>query len=140
VTATKLEVSLVDGLVDDADGSLTFLGSRCQTCCEVIFPAVRDCPLCATPDTMNPYGIPARGVVTKAIVAERGPSGVAVPYVQAFVRLDDGPVIYSTLDIDTSGDLTSVVGAEMEGHLAVVRSDEQQEFVGWKFAWGNHGN
>jgi len=130
-------VNLVDGLVRDEGGQIVFLGSRCSACGETIFPALPDCPLCMAPDLMEPHDILGRGTVLRAILAERGQAGVPVPYVQAHVRLDEGPVVYSTLQIDPAS-AGSVTGTVVEATMAHISTIGDQENVGWKFTRSSH--
>lgn len=118
-------------------GSVVFLGSRCSVCEETIFPALADCPLCMAPDIMRPHDIEGRGTVLRAILAERGPAGVPVPYVQAYVRLNDGPVVYSTLDVDPTS-IDSTVGATVEAIVASISTIGDRVNLGWKFARVRH--
>lgn len=125
-------VNLVEGLVEEREDGLSFLGSRCISCGETIFPQLRDCPQCRAPDAMEPYAIPGRGVVLRAIVAERGAAGFPVPYVQGYVKLDAGPVIYSTLDVPAS-EADSVIGAVVYGVVGPVSTIGDRVNSGWKF-------
>lgn len=132
-----LRVSLVEALVREQNGAVVFLGSRCLACGETIFPTLQDCPLCMVPDTMRPYDIPGGGTVIRAILAERGPAGVPVPYVQGYVRLDDGPVVYSTLDIERAS-VGSIVGTSVEAVIAPVSTIGDQVNLGWQFIRSRH--
>jgi uncharacterized OB-fold protein len=127
-----VDVNVVEGLVRKTCIGLEFLGAQCRVCGETIFPAIKDCPLCAKPGTMSPVGIPGIGAVRRAIVAERGPTGFEVPYVQAYVALDSGPVIYSTLDISVN-DVDSIVGARVVAVMAPLSKIGDRVNYGWKF-------
>jgi uncharacterized OB-fold protein len=127
-----VDVNLVEGLVEASDEGLLFRGSRCRTCGETVFPAMLDCPLCAEADAMEPRSIVGRGTVRRAILAERGPAGFPVPYVQSYVQLHDGPVVYSTLDISPT-EVDGIVGAEVVATMAPVNTSEGRVNHGWKF-------
>jgi uncharacterized OB-fold protein len=127
-----MDINIVEGLAVESGDGVQFLGARCRVCGETIFPAVQDCPLCAAPGTMSDVSIPGRGVVQRAILAERGPSGFSVPYVQAYVVLDQGPVVYSTLDIP-SEDVDSIVGARVSAVMAPLSEIDGRVNHGWKF-------
>ena len=116
---------------DRETGTWWLLGSGCSRCEEVVFPAMRDCPNCVSRDTMRPKRIRGHGVVRDLAVVHRGAKGFAVPYVQAFVKLDDGPVIYSTLEGAAHGDLR--VGVVVEMRIGVVKTLDGVDYVGWTF-------
>src|ERR1700728_1587026 len=81
-------------------------GAKCSQCGEVIFPSIVDCPVCLKPAVMMPYDLRGCGTLVDFVIAQRGPAGFSVPYVQAYVKLDDGPTIYSMLanvDVSESG-------------------------------------
>jgi uncharacterized OB-fold protein len=129
--------NIVEGLVVESDGHLDFLGSRCDACGETIFPAIDDCPLCSRPGTMTAAVIPGTGVVRRAIVAERGPAGFPVPYVQAYVALDAGPVVYSTLDVPVD-EVDVIVGGRVEAFMAALSEVDGRVNQGWKFRRAAH--
>lgn len=126
---------IAKGLFDwpPQDTAPTLLGSRCRQCGETVFPALRDCPLCGVPDTMEPQRLRGAGTLHDYTVAERGPEGFPVPYVQAYVRLDDGPVVYTLLtDVDPHhADLK--LGVRMTMLLDDIIADGNCALVGWKF-------
>jgi uncharacterized protein len=111
----------------------TLLGSRCEQCGEIVFPRMRDCPHCMSFETMRDVGLRGEGVVHDFIVTQRGPVGFAVPYIQAYVRLVDGPVIYSMLDGFQATDNGVSIGDEVEMIIASLRIQDGEPVVGWKF-------
>ena len=120
----------ISGLLIDHDSeAVTFAGSRCRHCGEIVFPALRDCPLCVRSDVMEPYVLAGHGVIRDFVVAERGPAGLAVPYVQAWVRLDDGPVIFSIIDWDDPRAFTGPRGAPV---TLIPATFAAGPFIGWR--------
>jgi uncharacterized OB-fold protein len=108
-------------------------GAKCKQCAEVIFPSLLDCPVCVTPATMGPYDLRGSGTLVDFVIAQRGPEGFSVPYVQAYVKLDDGPTIYSMLtdvEISESG---PKVGMRMVLVLMSIREEDGAVLIGWKF-------
>jgi uncharacterized OB-fold protein len=125
-----------DGLFDwpqTGSGLPRLHGARCRNCGEVVFPFLEDCPLCMEPEVMDPYDIPGRGTLKDFVVTHRGPSGFQVPYVQAFVKLDAGPVIYSMLTGVDPTDDGPVVGMRLEMILERVVAHDEEDLIGWKF-------
>jgi uncharacterized OB-fold protein len=111
----------------------TLLGSRCEQCGESVFPRMRDCPRCMSFETMRNVALRGEGVVHDFIVTQRGPTGFAVPYIQAYVRLVDGPLIYSMLDGFQTTDGGVSVGDEVEMIIAPLRMQDGEPVTGWKF-------
>jgi uncharacterized OB-fold protein len=126
---------IADGLFDWplGEGFPSLLGSRCKECGETVFPVMRDCPLCGVPDTMESCRLRGTGALEDFIVAERGPAGFAVPYVQAYVRLDDGPVIFTLVtDVDPRSPNLRV-GERMNMVFETIATRGEDCIVGWKF-------
>jgi uncharacterized OB-fold protein len=130
------ERPVAEGLFVEGDGGAGLpwlLGSRCSRCAEVVFPRMRDCPNCIGHDTMEPCRLRGHGRLRDFVVAQRGPTGFAVPYVQAYVKLDDGPVVYTNL-VGVEPDESAIEpGIEVEMQIGVVKSVAGIDYVGWTF-------
>lgn len=126
-----------EGLFEDggADaGPPVLLGSKCVQCQEVIFPALIDCPACLGFETMTSHRLEGRGRLVSCVVSERGPSGFAVPYIQGYVRLVDGPVVFTTIGGVNPSDAPALeVGEELVMSIEAIRRLGDTEIVGWKF-------
>jgi uncharacterized OB-fold protein len=109
------------------------LGSRCSLCQEVVFPAMLVCPYCVTHASMRPQRLRGRGRLHQFVVTQRGPSGFPVPYVQAYVRLDDGPLAYSMIEGVADPDHDLHDGQLVEMSIAPIRHDGDVTVIGWKF-------
>jgi uncharacterized OB-fold protein len=125
----KLAEPISGLLIGQGSQAVTLAGSRCRDCGEVVFPALLDCPLCVRSDVMEPYVLAGHGVVRDFVVAERGPAGFAVPYVQSWVRLDDGPVIFSIIDCDDPRAFTGPRGRPV---TLIPASFADGSFIGWR--------
>jgi uncharacterized OB-fold protein len=124
----------IENLVSEVTGTgrLTLHGARCRRCQEVLFPAMSDCPLCLEPDVMEEYEIAGHGTIRDSVIAERGPSGFEVPYVQAWVRLDAGPAVFSIIETDEPRKFAAGPGTA----ATMVRrhfGPGDAGFAGWKF-------
>lgn len=125
-----------EGLFEPADvpdGLPYLIGSRCEMCGETVFPGMRDCPACVTRDSMRPARLRGSGTVHQFVVAQRGPSGFAVPYIQAYVRLDAGPIVYSMISGCSPEEDALKYGQRVEMSIVPVRRDGDVEVMGWKF-------
>ncbi len=118
---------------DSADGLPWLLGSGCVKCGEKVFPAMLDCPACVSRDSMRPVRLAGRGTLDRFVVARRGPSGFRAPYIQGFVRLDDGPTIYALIDGCPVADDALTLGEAMEMALVPVREEGEVTVIGWSF-------
>jgi uncharacterized OB-fold protein len=116
----------------DADGP-SLHGAKCAHCGEVLFPYLEDCPVCMEPGVMEPFELAGRGRLRDFVITQRGPSGFVVPYVQGFVQLDDGPVIYSLLTGVEPTEDGPTVGARMEMVIETIRHLDDADLIGWKF-------
>jgi uncharacterized protein len=109
------------------------LGGRCSNCGEVVFPRVHDCPACLTYDSVKSHSIRGRGRLLRFVVAHRGPVGIAVPYIQAYIKLDDGPIIYSLIEGRGISEDAVEIGEVLEISIGPVRVVDGVEIIGWKF-------
>lgn len=110
---------------------LSLKGSVCTVCREVVFPVMRDCPLCARPDVMVPHRLSGRGFLRDVVLTERGPAGFAVPYLQANVSLDDGPTIYSMVGTTDARGPGARPGTRVRLQRGLIRSDGAVDVMGW---------
>ena len=127
--------AVADAMFEPADGESdtpVLLGSKCVSCGEVVFPRLLDCPACFSFGTMRPVRVRGRGHLRDFVVAYRGPAGFDVPYIQAYVKLMEGPVIFTTIaGVNDAGELA--LGQEMVMSIEIVRSDGEVDVMGWKF-------
>ena len=135
--AVAPQIRLVgEGLFEESGslaGGAVLLGSKCGACGEVVFPELLDCPACLGFGTMAPARLVGRGHLRDFVVAERGPAGFAVPYIQAYVKLVDGPVVFSTIAGAPQDGSTLKIGEEMIMTVERIRSADGVDIVGWKF-------
>jgi uncharacterized OB-fold protein len=120
----------IDSSAPDSPPSLR--GSRCSNCAEVLFPATKDCPLCMATDSMRPHLLRGHGILRDYTVAERGPTGFDVPYVQAWVKLDDGPVVFAPIAVPDPAVPDLTVGQAVTMSVGPVGT-ATSELLGWRF-------
>lgn len=111
------------------------LGGRCR-CGYVFFPMqTYGCEKCgATGDALQPATLPAAGtLVASSRVLMHARKDGEPPYVIVSVRLDDGPVVRTLLDEDTTDLLP--VGAPLQGRLMEVgRTESGAPIVDLRFS------
>jgi uncharacterized OB-fold protein len=92
---TTLESVLVPGLFTvGGDGAPSLLGSRCESCGEVAFPARKVCPRCKRFSTV-PANIGQRATLFSFTVCHAAPAGWEAPYLQAYVELPEGIRVFT---------------------------------------------
>jgi uncharacterized OB-fold protein len=94
---------------------------------------MQDCPNCISKGTMLPDRVPGNGALQDFVVAERGPVGFHTPYVQAYVKLDSGPVIYGNLDVADPDDEGIAAGRRVTMHIGVISTHDGVDVIGWMF-------
>jgi uncharacterized OB-fold protein len=124
-----------DGLfIDSEDGSEAHLiGSKCPLCGLVTFPKFWLCPRCRD-RTVAPVivALSGRGVLDRYCVAERGPRVFSPPYVQSYIRLEEGPLVYSLVRGVNPRDPGLSRGQPMIVKIDVLRTDEKgDDVIGW---------
>jgi uncharacterized OB-fold protein len=132
-----------DGLFDwpPTDGlTPTLHGAKCRDCGEIIFPYLADCPLCMQPNVMVAFELRGTGTLKDFVVTHRGPTGFATPYVQGYIKLDDGPTIYSLLDKVEPTETGPKLGERMKMSLGPVTRDGTTDIIGWKFEPDDSGH
>jgi uncharacterized OB-fold protein len=107
-------------------------GSRCAECGEVVFPAVLDCPSCLATGSMVDHQLEGHGEIANFTVAERGPTGFDVPYVQAWVRLDDGPTVFGILVVNDPSNAQLAHGQPVTITIGPIGSPAS-DVMGWQF-------
>jgi len=134
-------VSVTDW-VPEVPGSLTggspehlhLLGSRCDQCGQVFFPARKNCPQCLREDFLKPTSLSDTGTLQAFAVANVAPPGFSVPHAQGYVDLgDNGPRIFSLIT-DYEDPLRLQIGAEMALKIVKLGKDkENRTMVGYRF-------
>lgn len=119
----------------DARTPPALLGGRCR-CGHVFFPMqTYGCEKCgATGDALQPAALPATGtLVASSRVLLHARKDREPPYVVVSVRLDDGPVVRTLLDEDTTE--TIAIGSALRGRLMeVARTEAGTPVVDLRFA------
>jgi len=118
------------------------IGSRCKNCRHVAFPKREICPACVVPGTMEDVDLSRKGKIDTFTVLHVGAKGFPVPYVVGYVRMAEGPRIFSVIQTDEAGRNSLKIGREVELTLGKTRDDEQgNEVMGFQFRYaeGNQG-
>ena len=110
------------------------IGNRCRACGSVFFPPKGGCPNCLREDTLESIPIGRRGRISSFSILHVAPPGFPVPHVQAMIRLDEGPLVFSLLK-DVSPEPNAVaIGDAVRLFIGEVRKDEHgNPIIGWLY-------
>jgi uncharacterized OB-fold protein len=128
-------VSEVPGtLIGDSLEDLLLLGTRCDRCGRVYFPARRNCPRCLDDRCTKQVPLSTEGTLQSFSIASVAPPGFTVPHAQGYIDLSgDGPRIFSLLT--DYGDGSGLkVGCAMALKIAHVGKDKEDRVIaGYRF-------
>lgn len=107
------------------------LGALCQACGTRVFPARDFCPHCASEAVPSPIALAPTGTVFSYTVVRQAPGTRAVPYVLAYVDLDDQVRVLAQVD----GEPQSVhIGQRVQLVLRNVVPPPDEPRLGYAFA------
>ena len=109
------------------------LGSRCEACGAVQFPAREFCPACRAADAQVQVTLSDRGIVFSYTVVHQSPSG-RTPYVLAYVDLADGVRVMAQLE-DLEGE--PGIGLPVKLGLKQLRVEDGVPIIGYVFVSGD---
>jgi len=121
-------------LPESADEKPSLLGSRCRVCGYVSFPRKRACVRCRRDDTMEDRRLGPYGTLETYAVMRVGPPDFPPPYMVGYVRLNEGPVVFTQITGCEMKDDALKIGTEMELVITHLKTDpEGNNLIGWKF-------
>ena len=89
ITALSPNMAAIGGDLIGGD-PLALVGAHCSACESLSFPPRAFCPACFSTDRLERRPLKGDGTVFTFTVVRQAPPGHAVPYVLAFVDLDEG--------------------------------------------------
>lgn len=110
------------------------IGSKCSNCGYVTFPKRVVCSSCVRDDTMKEVHLSGRARLDRFTVAYQAPAGMTAPYIQAYVQLAEGPMLYTLVTgVEQKADALKL-DQPMEVVIEKIREDEQgNDLIAWKF-------
>ena len=110
------------------------IGSKCSNCGYIAFPKVVVCASCVRDDTMREVHLSGKARLDRFTVAYRAPVGMEAPYIQAYVQMEEGPMLYTLVTgVEQKADALQL-DQPMEVVIEKIREDEQgNDIIGWKF-------
>jgi uncharacterized OB-fold protein len=99
MSETRQVIFLHEGLLERIDGQWRLVGSRCEACGDVRFPAAFGCPNCHSgQDTLRRHPLSTVGSVFAFSRVMKAPAPFKGPYVLAYVQLPEGPRVLAQLE------------------------------------------
>lgn len=119
------------------DGLLQFdpprlIGSRCQGCGVVQYPARDFCPACRNDCQQTTVPLSDRGVVFSYTTVRQSPAG-RTPYVLAYVDLQDDVRVMARLEDLEDIDGGARIGMAVKLRLQSIREDDGVSVIGYVF-------
>ncbi|MDO8491778.1 MAG: OB-fold domain-containing protein [Dehalococcoidia bacterium] len=137
VPGPKKAVPLQQGLfhIPASPGDTGYLiGSKCSNCGYVAFPRRVVCASCVKDDTMKELRLSGKARLDRFTVAHQAPAGMTAPYIQAYVQLEEGPMLYTLVTGVEQKAEALQLDQPMEAVIEKIREDEQgNDLIAWKF-------
>jgi uncharacterized OB-fold protein len=110
------------------------IGSKCSLCGNVTFPKMKVCPRCAKKDTMTEVHPSGRGKLDTFSIVNAALPGFKAPSIQAYIKLAEGPKIWSLITgVEPDGKALKI-GMDVELVVEKVREDAQgNEVISYQF-------
>ncbi|WP_078428263.1 Zn-ribbon domain-containing OB-fold protein [Alkalihalobacterium alkalinitrilicum] len=108
------------------------IGSSCKDCGDIHFPPKGACPNCLVNHTLEKINIGQKGYISSYSILHVAPIGFPIPHIQAMVKLEEGPLVFSILNINETDDLA--IGQPVELTIGSIRKDENgEDIIGWMY-------
>ena len=132
-----MKVPIKEGLfhIPESESDEPYLvGSRCSVCGYTSFPKKEVCVRCLRDDTMEEATFGPDATLDSFAVMQVAPPGFTPPYVQGYVKLKEGPKVFTLITGCEPKDDALVLGEEMELVVDKIKEDDKgNELIGWKF-------
>ena len=100
------------------------IGSKCDICGIIAFPAREICPSCVRGITMKPVPLSGKGKIDSYSISYVAPPGFKAPYIQSWVDLAEGPRIFSTITDCEPSEKALHIGMDVEFVIGKVAEDD----------------
>lgn len=121
-------------MAGSSEDSTYLIGSKCKICDYTSFPLKTVCVKCRRDDTMEELKLGPYGILENFALMRVGPPDFSPPYMVGYVRMMEGPVIFSQITGCEAEDDALEIGAEMELVFETVKKDSKgNNLIGWKF-------
>jgi uncharacterized OB-fold protein len=119
---------------ESVDEKPYLIGCKCRRCGYTCFPTKQVCVKCLKDDCMEKAKFGPNAVLESFAVINVAPPGFTAPYIQGYVKLQDGPKVFSLISGCEPKDDAIELGQRMELVIEKIREDENgNNLIGWKF-------
>jgi uncharacterized OB-fold protein len=136
-STAKKQVPIEEGLFYQPTSSQEkpyLIGSKCNRCGNVTFPKMQVCPRCAMKGTMMEVHLNGRGKLDTFSIVNAALPGFKAPSIQAYVKLEEGPRIWSLITGVEPDEKALKIGMDVELIVEKVREDAQgNEVISYQF-------
>jgi uncharacterized protein len=110
------------------------IGNRCNMCGNAFFPYKGACPICLTDETLEWIPMGKRGTISSFSILHVAHPGFTVPHIQAMVKLDEGPLIFSLITNCPPEPDALYIGQPVKLCLGPIRNQDKGEpVIGWMY-------
>lgn len=110
------------------------IGSKCEVCKYIAFPKKVVCPACVSKKNMKEINLNGKGKIETFSVLHVGPPGFSLPYMVAYIKLVEGPRIFSMIEGCSVSENALDIGTEVELTIGKIYIDENgNEIINYKF-------
>jgi uncharacterized OB-fold protein len=111
------------------------IASRCGNCNHITFPKKNVCPACVTPENMEEIELSREGKIDTFSELHVGPPGFPLPYLVGYVKLPEGPKVFSVICHDADTGLSPTIGSPVKLILGKIRKEANgDEVMGFQFS------
>ena len=116
------------------DDDFYLLGAGCSICGYVCFPPKLVCVKCLRDDSMKRIKLSPFGILETFAVMQIAPPGFTAPYIIGYVKLDNGPLVFTLITQCEARNGALEIGEKMELVIEKIGDDKNgNDIVGWKF-------
>ena len=108
------------------------IGGQCTACQARSYPLRLFCAACRDGEIEQTH-LSSRGTVYTFTVVRQAPTGVAVPYVLAYVDLDDGVRVMTQVKVSDLAEIEIGLPVTLT-ERAMGRAEDGTELIGYQFA------
>lgn len=110
------------------------IGSKCDLCGIIAFPQRKVCPACVKGETMKPVPFSGKGRIDSFSISYVAPPGIKAPYIQSWVKLAEGPRIFSIITGCEPSEKALSIGMDVEFTVGKLAEDEDgNDLIGYQF-------
>lgn len=124
------KIFIRDDIFMDTPEGFALLGNKCRSCGKVYFPKIRFCANCYN-DDLAEIPLSRRGSLYAYTTTYMPSIHFQPPYANGYIAMKEGLLVFAPLVI--LEDKPFRIGMEMEMEVGALWSEDEKDFVGFKF-------